>query len=155
MLPLIVWDSTLSVGIEEIDEQHKILISLLNEINEAVQQRRSNVAAKEIINKLIKYTRIHFAVEESIMRILNYPEYDSHKEQHKSLMQGVVNLADKIESGKITVGFELQNFLKHWLTKHIFNTDKQYTEHFLKSGVQAKLQNSNWWDIQVWDNLIK
>lgn len=144
MSPLIPWTQEISVGIEEIDEQHKILVGLLNEINEAVQQKRSNTIAAEILNKLIEYTRIHFAVEESIMRILNYPEYVLHKEQHKALMKGVINLAEKLEAGKITVGFELQNFLKSWLIKHILTVDKKYTEHFLKAGVQVKLANSHW-----------
>jgi hemerythrin len=144
MMPLIEWHSDLSVGIQEIDEQHKVLIGLLNEINEAIQQRRGKAVAKTVLDKLIDYTRIHFAVEESIMRILNYPGYEEHKEVHTTLMDGVTSLSKKLENENLAIGFELQNFLKNWLIKHILTTDKHYTEHFLKTGAQAKLRSSKW-----------
>lgn len=144
MALLIEWSNELSVGIEEIDEQHKVLVELLNNISEATQQRRGQEKAEEILNKLIEYAKIHFAVEESLMRIMGYPGYEDHKLRHQELMYSVLDLMTKVNHRKLTIGFELQFFLKNWLTKHILETDKQYVEHFLKAGAQSKLQKLSW-----------
>lgn len=149
MAALITWTNEISVGIEEIDEQHKVLIGLLNAINEAVQERRSSMVTAEIITQLIDYTRIHFAVEESLMRILGYQEYEAHKVQHGILIESLADLARKFAAGKVTVGFELQNFLKTWLTKHILANDKKYTQHFLNARVNANLAKHSWIS-QLW-----
>ncbi|KOR27636.1 hemerythrin, partial [Achromatium sp. WMS1] len=85
MTQFLAWSEEISVGVEEIDEQHKVLLNLINELNDAMQARRSHDVITSIINKLSEYTRIHFAVEESLMRILNYPDYESHKAQHEEL----------------------------------------------------------------------
>ena len=68
------WSDELSVGVEEIDEQHKVLVGLVNEMHEAIHQRHGSEVVQEILAKLADYTRIHFAVEESLMRILNYQD---------------------------------------------------------------------------------
>ncbi|KOR31284.1 hemerythrin [Achromatium sp. WMS2] len=149
MANLVTWTQDISVGIQEIDEQHKVLINLLNSINEAVEQRRSLEVAKEILGKLIDYSRIHFSVEESLMRVLNYPGYDEHKELHQDLMDNIIALSQKLDEGKLAVGVELQYFLKNWLVKHIMETDKQYTEHFIKAGAQTTFKKSSW-NISFW-----
>ncbi len=76
MSKFVEWSNELSVGIEEIDFQHKVLIDLLNEIHEAIQQRQDTEVTRNIVRRLDEYTRVHFAVEESLMRILHYPEYE-------------------------------------------------------------------------------
>lgn len=144
MALLIPWSNELSVGIEEIDEQHKVLVALLNEMNAATQERLGQDKAAEVLSKLIEYARIHFAVEESLMRILNYPAYEDHKMRHQNLMRNALDLIQKAENGKLSVGIELQFFLKNWLTKHIQESDKRYTEHFLKTGAHAKLKKLSW-----------
>ena len=42
MAKFIEWSGELSVGIEEIGEQHKLLVDLINEIHEAIHQRRGS-----------------------------------------------------------------------------------------------------------------
>ncbi|MEJ2611109.1 MAG: bacteriohemerythrin [Candidatus Thiodiazotropha sp.] len=138
------WTDELSVGIEEIDEQHKMLVSLVNKMHEAIHQRHGSDVVKGILGDLAEYTRIHFVVEESLMRILNYPSYEEHKEIHEELLQSVTDLQEKVATGKTAIGFELMHFLKSWLTKHIMEEDKQYSGFFLASGAQAKLSKKSW-----------
>lgn len=142
--PLIEWSKEFSVGIEEIDEQHKLLVELLNATHAAIQQRRSSEMTKEILGKLIDYAKLHFAVEESLMRLLNYADYEEHKEQHRILMENIGDLSKKLESGKMAVGFELQHFLRNWLIKHILENDKRYTKHFIRCGIQTSLSKPSW-----------
>jgi len=144
MANFLQWSEEISVGVEELDEQHKLLISLINDLHDAMQTRRSHEVMQEIMLRLTEYTRIHFAVEESLMRILAYPGYEEHKLQHEELIKTVIDLANKLKSGKANVSFALMHFLKSWLTKHIMESDKQYTDHFLSAGAQARLKKRSW-----------
>ncbi|MES9814261.1 MAG: bacteriohemerythrin [Candidatus Thiodiazotropha sp.] len=144
MSKFVEWSDALSVGIEEIDEQHKMLVELVNKMHEAIHQRHGSDVVKSILGDLADYTRIHFAVEESLMRILNYPGYEDHKEIHEELLQSVADLQEKVTTGKTAIGFELMHFLKTWLTKHIMEEDMEYSGFFLKAGAQPRLSKKSW-----------
>ncbi|MCU7842356.1 MAG: bacteriohemerythrin [Candidatus Thiodiazotropha sp. (ex Monitilora ramsayi)] len=144
MSNFVEWSDTLSVGIEEIDEQHKLLVDLVNKMHEAIHQRHGSDVVNSILADLADYTRIHFAVEESLMRILNYPGYEEHKEIHEELLHSVVDLQEKVATGKKSIGFELMHFLKTWLTKHIMEEDMQYSSFFITAGAQPKLGKKSW-----------
>lgn len=144
MSNFVEWSNELSVGIEEIDEQHKLLVGLLNQIHEAIQQRHGAEVTGEIIERLLEYTRTHFAVEESLMRILHYPDYESHKEKHEHLVEQLIVYRTKLAEGKSSISFELAHFLKVWLTKHILETDKCYTNYFLEQGIRPQLAKKSW-----------
>ena len=72
---LIEWTDELSVGIQEIDDQHRLLVSILNKLHTAMYEHQGKEVAEKILNELVDYTKIHFAVEESLMRVLGYPQY--------------------------------------------------------------------------------
>ena len=144
MTKFVEWTGELSVGIEEIDEQHKVLAGLVNEMHEAIQQRHAHEVVRGILDQLAHYTKTHFVVEESLMRILNYPLYEPHKEEHDALIAQIEELQQKLDVGKASVNFELMHFLKLWLTKHIMESDKAYSAHFIKAGANPKLQKRSW-----------
>ncbi|HCB14353.1 MAG TPA: hemerythrin [Gammaproteobacteria bacterium] len=144
MIKLVEWSDALSVGIEEIDAQHKVLVDLLNEIHEAMQQGRTVKTTKGIIDRLGEYTHVHFSVEESLMRILHYPDYERHKEEHDKLITQLADMRIKWEKGKGAIGIELTHFLKTWLTQHIMEGDQRYTAHFLAQGIRPELSKGSW-----------
>lgn len=135
---LIEWTDELSIGIDEIDDQHKELVVLLNRLHVAITERHGNEVAAEILDELIDYTRIHFAVEESIMRLLDYPDFVEHKKHHEELIAQVMQMKAKVQTGQARIGFELLHFLKKWLTGHIMEEDKLYVPHFVSKGVSRK-----------------
>ncbi len=110
-------------------------------MHEAIHRGHGSEVVIEILDKPADYTRIHFAVEESLMRILNYPGCEEHKEPHEEFLGHVAELQDKVRHGKTAIGFELMHFLKVWLTKHIMETDRQYSAHFLAAGAKPKLRS--------------
>ncbi len=144
MSNFIVWSDELSVGIEEIDGQHKVLIQLINQMHNAIHEQHGSDVVLKILSDLADYTKIHFAVEESLMRILGFPGYEEHKEIHEELFQHVVELQEKVTSGKTAISFELLHFLKAWLSQHIMNEDMQYSGFFLASGAKPKLKKKSW-----------
>ncbi|MCV6639062.1 bacteriohemerythrin [Candidatus Albibeggiatoa sp. nov. NOAA] len=144
------WTDELSVGIQEIDEQHKILVDLLNRLYESIILRTDDEEASQVLTELSQYTIVHFAVEESLMRILGYDEYEEHKKHHEELTQQVIELSNKVKAGKLSSSMELLNFLKNWLTKHILIEDKRYTAHFLDCGVKKSWTEQSWVG-RIWD----
>ncbi len=148
----IEWSDVLSVGIDEIDSQHKVLVDLINEMHEAIHQRHGSGVVRDVLSKLAEYTKIHFAVEESLMRILGYPDYEEHKAQHQELIHSMMDLQQKVDSGKTAIGFELMHFLKIWLTNHIMESDQEYGEYFVEAGVMPRFKKKSWAG-RLWDHL--
>lgn len=144
MTEMVVWTDELSVGIQEIDEQHKVLVNLLNELSQAIKEHHGNEACLNILDRLVDYTRIHFAVEESLMRIFDYADYENHKAEHEQLIEEVQAMRHEIEDDHRKISFKLLHFLKMWLTQHILSSDKEYSEHFLNQGMKKQSGRSGW-----------
>ncbi len=72
MAKFIEWSGELSVGIEEIDEQHKVLVDLVNEMHDAIHRRRGSDVVKDVLSELAEYTKIHFAVESWILPLSSF-----------------------------------------------------------------------------------
>jgi hemerythrin len=132
---LINWNDDLSVHIKEIDEQHRKLIDMINNLHSAMGSGRGNEAMGKVLAGLVDYTKTHFATEERLMAKHTYSGYLSHKAQHDALTKQVIDLYTKFQEGKAMVTVEVMNFLKDWLTKHIQDSDKKYGPFLNGKGV--------------------
>jgi hemerythrin len=138
------WSNEYSVGIAEIDEQHKTLFTLIDRLHQAIMHREGSKVCGGILNELVDYTRIHFSLEQTLMRIGGYPDYEEHCGLHKALVDEVEALQHKIASGQAAISFELLQFLRNWLTKHILGEDMKYGRYFKTNG-HAQQQNVDEW----------
>ncbi len=136
MAQLITWTDDLSVGVQELDDQHKILIDMLNSLAEAIQAGKSRELRIAVFNKLLEYTKVHLTVEEGMLRIAQYPKFDEHKKEHESLVAQVLEFREKLATGEAHASAELLMFLRRWLTDHIMKSDKAYEKHLLKMGAK-------------------
>lgn len=134
-MALITWKNDYSVGVAEIDAQHKIIIKFINDLNDAMSQGKGKEALGTILGGLIEYTATHFAHEERYFDQFNYHETLRHKAEHKALVDNVVALKGKFDAGSLSLSIETMNFLKNWLTNHIAIVDKKYTTCFNENGV--------------------
>lgn len=132
------WSDDLSVGIEEIDAQHKELVGLVNKVYDGIQAG-DRLQVNQVLMDLIAYTRTHFAVEESLMRLLHYPAYEAHKALHEALVDRVMDIKARVELEQAEVGEDLMELLKDWLTQHILHEDKLYVPFFVSAGAKPKL----------------
>lgn len=135
-MAFINWDDSLSVKVTEIDMQHQKLVSIINELNEAMRQGKGKDVLAKIVNGLISYTTTHFNAEEKYFDRFGYPEKDSHKKEHVAFVQKVSDFKVGFEKGKLTLTIEIMNFLSNWLQKHIKGADKQYSQFFIKKGLK-------------------
>lgn len=145
--PLIEWTDALSVGIEEVDQQHKALVGMLNDLNAAIHEHHGSAEARKTLDRLAEYTRVHFATEEGVMRLIRYPGFEVHKNQHEHLISEVVSLQEKLDNKQASITFELLHFLKVWLSKHITESDKRFGEFAVSRGLAAAA--SSWVPVPV------
>ncbi|MDP2783847.1 MAG: bacteriohemerythrin [Sulfurimicrobium sp.] len=134
------WSDAMSVGITEIDEQHKTLVDILNRLFHAVVQRESNEITIEILDTLVDYTKTHFGLEEKLLQDAGYnpTEFAAHQREHRAFVEKISHAASKhLVEGK-SVSFEIINFLKHWLQDHILVTDKKYADALKDAGYCTK-----------------
>ncbi len=133
---LMQWSSELSVGINSIDQQHKRLVDLINQLNDAMKQKLSKSTLLHTINELKQYTVEHFAKEEVLFKKYSYPETESHQRIHAIFVDKVKKFEEDVSAGRVTVSMSIMTFLKDWLIKHIMGTDKKYAPFLLSKGVR-------------------
>lgn len=72
---------------------------------------------------MIKYTDYHFKTEEAFFEKYSYTEIEEHKKIHKSFVDKVVEVKEGPDSEKVTVSYDVMNFLRKWLLEHILHED--------------------------------
>ncbi len=132
---LMPWGPKLALGIDEIDNQHKKLVFLINRLHKAMKLKKGNQKSEEILNELTEYTKFHFQYEEGLFEESDYPEIDEHLTIHNSLVEQVVEFKTQFEEGKASLTMDLMNFLNDWLKHHILENDKGYVP-FLKKDTE-------------------
>ena len=133
---LIQWNSGLATGLHDIDEQHKVLVKLINELHSAMMQRKADAAQLEIVDRLKQYTVNHFKFEEKLFDRFGYPDTPGHKEIHAKFVQKVLDFERDLKRGKLTVSRDVMRFLKDWLVGHIQGTDQKYVPFLKSKGVR-------------------
>lgn len=135
-MALISWSSMLSTGVAEQDNQHKKLIDLINQLNDAMQAGKGTDVLGKVLNELVSYTVMHFGYEEKLMGQHGYAETPAHKAEHAKFVQTVGDFKKKFDSGSAVITAEIMNFLRDWLTSHIMKTDKKLGKALNDKGVK-------------------
>ncbi|MGC9141544.1 MAG: bacteriohemerythrin [Caldimicrobium sp.] len=120
------WSEKLVTGVKECDDQHKKLVSLINELYDAMKQGKGKEVIDKALDELVKYAGYHFTTEETLMSKYGYPELAAHKREHEYFKNKIKEFLDKKAKGEVTLSVEVMSFLKDWLLKHIMGTDKKY-----------------------------
>jgi hemerythrin len=134
----IKWSDSYSVGVTLIDEQHKGLIDLINNLFNHVTGNKAEEQDyfQEVIQQAVQYVKFHFATEEKYMISIGFPGFTEHKKVHEQFVLTVITtIKDFNEGNKLTLE-NFANFLKDWVLSHIAKMDTQYSkfERSRKSG---------------------
>ena len=119
----LVWDHVLSVGVDEVDDDHRKLVNLFNMLNHSVTEGDDPEYLAAVLDELINCTAWHFSHEERLMLKHGYEGLAEHKEEHKELVKSAKELQQKILQAGNLVATEDIEFLERWLTEHILTTD--------------------------------
>ncbi|WP_374399348.1 bacteriohemerythrin [Niveibacterium sp.] len=130
------WDDAFSIGVRVIDDQHRTLFTLRNDLAdccrapEAIHSERFH----DILSEMFEYSRTHFATEEAYMRSIGYPELDRHVEEHAGFIESVADLSVAIMAGRATPEAVLA-FLSDWLLAHILKSDRRICDPMREPAV--------------------
>ena len=135
---LVSWSSKFACGIKIIDEQHKGLVMLVNDMfnhvtgNYAQEYNYFN----KVIKEAVSYIKIHFATEEKIMLATNFDGYVEHKKKHELFVGNVVNNIYNFRFDKSYSLHSFTKFLKDWILTHIAENDKKYFDYLRKMATR-------------------
>jgi len=133
-----LWEDSLSVGVDLIDEQHKMLLRRLAELSDAVSQRRGSGQIVGVLSFLAEYVDFHFSTEERHMKANDYPGYDGHRAAHEEFKATLKRLSDDFEEEGATTGLadSINTLLINWFLKHIRQVDQELGRFFEENGVE-------------------
>lgn len=127
------WADDMVIDEGEIDEDHKKLVRLVNELHTATSVGTGQEVIEKIMTELIAYTKEHLQREEHMMAAINFPNLERHKLSHKKFAEKLNILQSQFEAGSIIVASQLSTVLRDWLSLHIRRSDKEIKVFLIKT----------------------
>ncbi len=134
---LLVWDDSLSVGIEEIDLEHRELVDLVNQLHQSIRDDQDQAQQIALIEQIKERVQGHFDTEERWFKEHGFPEAEEHIERHQEFLQRMSDFQTQIEFNRFGVGVEMTLFLSEWLETHLKDEDQRYSKYFTEQGIIA------------------
>jgi len=125
----LIWDESLSVDIQEVDEDHRRLVDLFNILNHSVADGDAANYIEAVMEELITCTVWHFRHEERLMLKHNYKGLEDHKKEHQELVDSAKELQQKLVLEGKSVSDKDIVFLEHWLVGHILGADMEMASY--------------------------
>jgi len=123
------WKDSYSVGVDTIDDDHKKLLGMINQLQAAAHYKTDEEIVEQVLNQLVDYTKYHFCREEEMMRKCNYPDFEEHKKQHDEMILQVSSYINDYRIDRTRTIEDVAVYLKTWLVTHINGTDQKYTPY--------------------------
>jgi hemerythrin len=129
-MQLLKWSTELELGLEMIDNQHKQLFNIINELNIAIEYNQSNLIMLPIVERLQQYAHTHFKAEEDIFSSYGYADRANHESEHDKFNDSIKYIRRQCELIDIPMSTKIRDFLLGWLANHIKTKDREY-KHFI------------------------
>lgn len=126
---VIQWSDSYRIGLGEIDDQHKTLVDLMNDLWQAIAVNADLQDCEKILQRLEHYTIAHFGAEETMMQSIGYPDFEAHKAAHLQFVQRLQAEVLRLQRGE-RLSLDILHFLRDWLVRHIMVNDKAYAAYY-------------------------
>ena len=128
--PQYSWRDGHSVHVEDMDVQHRRLVSFVDELQTALQTKRPRRVQSGILDRLVRFVYIHFADEEQFMEANGFPGLSEHAVVHQQFYLRLTELQQHFESGTCELGVADVASVFSWLEEHFVDADRKYGEYF-------------------------
>ena len=115
----------MSVGVPLVDDQHKSLIEITNDLINTFNEFPKDSTLETILLGLLDYTIYHFDGEELYAAEYGAEDLEAHQKEHKEFIDKVSRFQNEIRLKHIEISLDLLDFLKDWLVTHINGSDKK------------------------------
>lgn len=129
------WKEDYSVGVRVLDEQHRQLLDIINQLDSARPENMTEKFFFATLNLLVKYADVHFSIEEKYMREYGYPRISEHEDEHRKFTEHVFMLRERLAANDPGLFPEIQTFLRDWYISHVLGTDRGYVPLFAHLGI--------------------
>ena len=137
MMP-IQWTQDLSVGVEQLDDHHRRLIELTNQLGAAIAANDTEHVTGAVLGELIRYVYYHFGEEERLMEEAGYADLATHRQHHRAMAEHVRGLENRFNNDPgAVICADLHSFLANWLVNHIRSEDMLYKTALTAERVPA------------------
>ena len=121
----IKWDESICLGVPQLDEDHKRLIRTLNFMEAHQDDDVRSESISVVIEQIREFASHHFHHEEEYMLKVGFPDYQTHKEQHRQFREKYAALCIDVMNHKETTPQDIYNYLSDWVTNHFLDFDKE------------------------------
>ena len=137
MSDLITWTPSMSVGVSVLDEDHKRIMALINDLHKAIKEGEGKDALGDIFHGLHVYINLHFETEEAILKQASYTGTHDQELAHIKMKERTQEIRRQFRDDPSAVHpTELLVFLRDWWVDHIMNSDMKYADHLRAKGVR-------------------
>jgi len=134
------WTDDLETGIPFVDQDHKILVDLLNQAHDCIGVAEETATLGSVINALVDYTEFHFVREERLMAAADFPDLIAHCDMHRTLSKSVQKIRVTYATGADSIkAQEVVEFLRDWLINHILKQDFRYRASVLAAPESVRM----------------
>ena len=141
------WKDEYSIGILEIDNQHKHMLHSFSVIETSIKLDQGWSKIHYAIVELTQLARMHFSFEEAMMRMYGYPGAEGHQKEHQHFFE-IIDGIERLALKKLA-NVEMVKSLKDWLTMHMIGSDRGYAEHIFSGAPVVRSGVSNISEVMV------
>ncbi len=137
---IIKWSSDFALGIDEIDEQHKALVGMINALDASTHEEYSPENIRTLLDELNAYVKDHFGFEERLMAGGGCSQdlVTRHCGEHAYFRSVLRDLSADFENGRTSITVSLIEYLVHWLLHHIVVVDRAMAQQLNAADPQLK-----------------
>ena len=143
-MEFIEWNNkTMSIGIKLIDDQHKALLKIINQLSTTINENSQRSCIVIIIDELIDYSAYHFTTEEKLFDKFDYDESHNHKKEHDLFVKKFIEIKSKIPNedfylmrSAIEIADDVFKYIIDWFLDHVVGSDRKYVELFKKNSIK-------------------
>lgn len=127
------WDGDYRIGHEQMDGEHLVLFSLLNQLEININSDKADDCVVDVLSALLSYVGFHFAHEAQVMEAAGYPKLADHLAEHDRFVETVMGMKAELADG-LAGAMKLRAFVLNWLLAHILGSDAQYAKFIAAKG---------------------
>ena len=123
----IQWQSRYDTGIAEVDDDHRRLVGLINDLDTVLDGNGDLQRVGMIIDALVDYTDYHFSREEKMLVRAGYAEAEDHGLAHAQFGHFLGELVGgcMLNPSRETAT-KVRDYLQEWLLDHILVEDMKF-----------------------------
>lgn len=128
-MTLIALHDRLATGIPAIDENHQLLIGIINSIDDLLLEDPERIVDADILARLMRYADGPLAREEDLLLVTGYPDLVAHQAEHRRAQRFFHECQNDYLDGRVVRCTTVLTFLSCWLSDHVLGRDTACAEY--------------------------